>query len=101
MWVFGITVIVIGLLCIILGLVIRKKNMVEIIAGYDPNKVTDKKGLANWVGTNLMFIGVFSIIFGLITTLTPGTGTTRVIIYVVGLFLLTIRMAIGTNKYER
>jgi len=35
------------------------RGRVELIGGYDPNKVTDKEGLGRWVGSNLIFGGLY------------------------------------------
>ena len=45
-----------GLLLLTLGLLIRR-GMTWLIAGYDPSRVTDERGLANWSGACLLSMG--------------------------------------------
>jgi len=60
----GYFIFIIIFICItfplmLLGGIIYRGN-VELIAGYDPNKVTDKEGLAKWVGSNIIFLGLYT-----------------------------------------
>jgi hypothetical protein len=48
----------IGTFLLLMGVLIWKLNLVELIAGYDPNKTSDPQGLAKWVGLNI-FVMVF------------------------------------------
>ncbi len=41
-----------------IGFIIRQFSLVNIILGYDPDKVVNKKGMARWVGKNLMLMGL-------------------------------------------
>ncbi len=43
--------------------VIVYKGNVELIAGYDPKKVVDKNGLAKWVESHLILMGLFTLMF--------------------------------------
>jgi len=52
----SIVYVLIAAMLLPLGAIIYR-GRVEIIGGYDPNKVTDKEGLGRWVGSNLIFGG--------------------------------------------
>ena len=43
--------------------VIVYKGNVELIAGYDPKKVVEKNGLAKWVESHLILMGLFTLMF--------------------------------------
>lgn len=45
----------------VLGILIKYFGMVNLIAGYDPEKVADKEGLANFVGTNTLYVAGISL----------------------------------------
>ena len=47
----------ISFLISLLGVIIYKGN-VELIAEYDPKKVVDKNGLAKWVGSHFILMGI-------------------------------------------
>lgn len=40
----------------ILGVLIKYVGVMDIIAGYDPEKVTDGKELADFIGTNALYV---------------------------------------------
>lgn len=93
---------IVGVLLVILGAVIWKKQMVSIIAGYDKNKTTDSAGLAKWVGRNLMIIGalwiVLSIIFMVIKTILT---IVIVLVPIALLIILCIVIALGCKRFEK
>ncbi len=84
----------------IIGLVIWKFKCVEIIAGYDENKVKDKDGMAKWVGSCLMITSIVMIsLYFIIEKLEIKNGPSVLISVGVLLILLTIT-ALGTRRYE-
>ncbi len=85
----------------ILGFVIWKFKTVEIIAGYDEKIVTDKDGLAKWVGLSLMFdaLIIIGMYFGM-KNFDLGSGPKILISVGVLLVLLTVT-ALGTRRYEK
>ena len=50
------------LLVLAMGFLIRR-GMTWLIAGYDAAQVRDEKGLARWVGSGVMGIGVNGLVF--------------------------------------
>ena len=89
-----------GLTCFVLGYLVGKKQMVEILAGYEKEKVTDQRGLANWVGSNLILMGILAFVSaGLMALLPEG----RVILFLVFILvivpLLCVRIVLGNRKY--
>jgi hypothetical protein len=91
-----------GAFLIVLGLIVWVFKVVDIIAGYDPEKVTDKDGLARWVGRNLIIMGAVIIIIAIVGIIVPGIGLTVILpaylIIVLGICIATV---IGTRKYEK
>ncbi len=81
----------------LLGAFIYRGN-VGLIAGYDPDKVTDKEGLAKWVGSILIFIGVYVLTFPILVYFiqTPIMG-----LWVLGLLIIVAILIIGCKKYEK
>lgn len=59
-----------SLLLLTLGFLI-KKGMTWLIAGYDPSRVRDEKGLANWVGLGIMTMGAVGILAGVLVYVLP------------------------------
>lgn len=87
----------------LLGYLMKVHKMVDFLAGYDPNKVKDKEGLANWVGSNFIYIAVISLIMVLIGIFFPVyyTNLRRYYLFI-NIFIViffVIRIAIGAKKY--
>ena len=57
--VFGI----IGLLCLVFGYLIGVKKKLTLIAGYNPDKVRDKEGLARFMGIITAIVGFVMILY--------------------------------------
>ncbi len=89
-----------GLVLCVLGLLVWKKQMVSIIAGYDPRKVLDPAGLARWVGRNVFLMGAAVMALALIGfalhLISALTG-----IYIVVLLVGSIITVAGSRRYER
>ena len=84
-----------GLTLILSGIIHRRFKM----AGFYFKKVVDKEGLANWTGSNLILMGVTSILISILAYVMPAVDT---IFYFVGLIILVIiliRAVIGCKKY--
>jgi len=81
----------------LLGILIYRGN-IGLIAGYDPDKVTDKEGLAKWVGSISIFMGVYVLTLPIFNFLiqTPIMG-----LWVLGLLIIVAILVIGCKKYER
>ncbi len=66
-----IVTVLIGVTCVAFGYLISKKQMLDMLAGYDPKKVTDKEGLARWVGTNLVLMGILAFFSAALMAVLP------------------------------
>ena len=84
-----------GVLALFLARSIQGGNL-RILAGYDANRVTDKSGLAAWVGKNLFLMGFLQIIAGLLYLLFPYFGMGHFFIATAG---LVARMALGCSRF--
>jgi len=54
-------VALLGIVFIIIGYLVKFKEMVGFIPGYDPEYYEDTKGLANVVGVAYMLIGIITV----------------------------------------
>lgn len=91
-----------GLLFLLLGYFIRYKQMVEIIAGYDPKKVVDREGLAKWVGSNLILLGITAFFaFGAEFALSSAGVKIFMGYHLLIVLGICVRTALGCKKYER
>ena len=76
--------------------VIIYRGCVELIGGYDPGKVADKEGLGRWVGSNLIFAGVYTIVFAILNYFVQ---TLMIGIWMLGFTIIIVRLMIGERKY--
>ena len=60
---------IVGLLFVLMGFLIRKFKLANVIAGYDPNLVTDRAGLATWMGNCAMATGLTALVISLLNYL--------------------------------
>lgn len=92
---------IVGAFLAILGLVIWKKQMVGIIAGYDKKKTRDNAGLAKWVGRNMVVAGVLWVVFAIILMVAQNVSTTvKVLVPIAVLAVVCVMTAVGCKKYE-
>lgn len=86
-----------GVSLVVFGIIHRRYKLV----GYNPKKVVDKEGLANWTGANLIVMGVIAILIGILAYIMPATND--IFFYIVGLIIfiiIFIRAVMGCKKYE-
>lgn len=101
MVVIVITVLM-GLICVVLGYLVGKKQMVEILAGYDQNKVTDREGLARWVGANLVLMGILAFFTTVLMAVVPEGRVVLFMVYSLGAIpLLAVRIVLGNRNFLR
>ncbi len=87
-----------GLLFLALGAAIRYLRIVEILAGYDPKKVSDPEGLARWSGGGIMICGAILLAGGFLGR----TYGTIVVIPQWSLFTLAVIVnVIGAQRFGR
>lgn len=85
----------------ILGILIKYFGMVDLIAGYNPDSVTDKEGLADFVGTNALYVAGLTVLVAVAEYTQPFGGYRAIWIpYVLGVGLLAVRMVRGARHYE-
>jgi len=84
-----------------LGILIKYFGMVRLIAGYDPDRVADEDGLANFIGTNALYIAALVLLVAIVEYTEPFGGSEAIwIAFVVGVGLLTARMIRGARRYK-
>ncbi len=96
-----LVVVLVALHMLVIGYLIRYHGMVEIIAGYDPRKVTDKQGLARWVGANFLLMGVSGLFSGALGLILPEIAGMLAMIYFAMIGILSLRTSLGCKKYEK
>lgn len=97
---FAVITGVTGLILLLLGYLIKAKQMAGLIAGYDPRRVKNVHGLTDWVGGNVMLIGGLICVYGLtplILGLMPGQWFHWGFILIQ--FVLTLRTWIGAQRF--
>ncbi|MCK5476296.1 MAG: DUF3784 domain-containing protein [Candidatus Aenigmarchaeota archaeon] len=98
---FSLIMIFVGLHLLAIGYLIRFYKMVEIIAGYGPDKVRDKEGLAKWVGSNLFLMGLMCLSLGGVGLIFPEFIIRPVPIFIAIILIMSFITAIGCKKYEK
>ncbi|MEJ6951491.1 DUF3784 domain-containing protein [Natronospora cellulosivora (SeqCode)] len=96
-----ITLIIATLPLLILGFLIWKFEIVDIIAGYDESKTKDKSGLAKWVGRNLLIMGALLLLLIIIDIYLNLSPSLILILMLLIMGVISIFTAMGTKKYEK
>jgi heme/copper-type cytochrome/quinol oxidase subunit 3 len=84
----------------VFGVLIRYYGMVELVAGYDPEAVTDEAGLAAFVGTYTLLIAGATAAVGVAVFLQVFENSTILwSAYTVAVVLLTVRLVVGAQQF--
>ncbi|EMA31390.1 hypothetical protein [Halobiforma nitratireducens] len=86
-----------------LGIAIKYFGRVELIAGYDPDRVTDEEGMAAFVGTNVLYVAGALGVVAVLDYVEPAGGDAAAVawlVFLIGTVLLTGRMVVGARRYE-
>ena len=84
-----------------LGILIKYVGVMELIAGYDPQKVTDEEGLADFIGTNTLYVAVLTVGIGVLELQSaPGDSGWYWIAFLIAVVAIAIRMVHGARRYE-
>ncbi|MDB2284468.1 DUF3784 domain-containing protein [Halorubrum ezzemoulense] len=97
----AITTITAGVFVGILGVLIKYVGMMELIAGYDPETITDEEGLADFIGTNALYVAALTIGVGILEfrAATSDSGWYW-IVFVIAVAAIAIRMIRGARRFE-
>lgn len=89
--------IVFAFINILLGGLVWKFRVLQLTSTYNLDRVTDEKGLARWVGLNLIIIGLLSIIIAFLCI----NFYARIYPWIIVLLtiFIAIRTVAGTKKY--
>ena len=92
--------ILVGCLTFLCGCMVRFRRKLELLALYDAEATTDKKGLARWAGSMLMVIAIIQACCG-IAGLWLGNLVWTGIAFVGFSLFFTIVLALGTGEYSK
>lgn len=97
----GVTIVAAGIFVGLLGALIRYAGWTWLIAGYDPDRVTDEDGLADFVGFHALVIAGLTLAVGVLEAVDPaGPERWFWLPYVVAVVALTARMIRGSQRFE-
>ena len=95
--VFGL----IGLICLVLGYLIGVNKKLNLIAGYNPDKVRDKEGLARFMGIMTSVLGVVMILYPWVFGPSSTAPQRWLFHFPVPVVIIIIIMLAGNARYER
>jgi hypothetical protein len=85
----------------VLGVLIRYFGTVELVAGYDPETVTDEDALAAFVGANTLSVAALTGAVAAVEYTRPFDGYRAVWLpYALAVVLLAVRTVRGARRYE-
>lgn len=101
MTLFSVVVLGASVMILLFAYAIRFHDAAEMIAGFDPDRVADRKGLTNWVSNMLFVMAGINTVAATISVLLPEFSKSLPVIFignVVGNGLLT---AAGARSFVR
>ena len=69
--IFSILSITMRLIIVVIGVINRRYKVIELLSVYNPKKVVDKDGLANWAGSKLILTGAMVVLIGIFDFVLP------------------------------
>ncbi len=100
-WFIRIMFLLVGLICLVLSFLIWFKEKATLIAGYDPSKVKDKKGLCRWIGGWTGILGIFVVLYPWFMSLEKTRFWFWFFGFVIPTMIVTVIMITGSWKYEK
>lgn len=91
----------------LIGLVahlVRNKGKVNLLAGYDERKVTDRAGLQRFAGNGIFILGGILVAGGTLVAISAGTtatATTVLILTWVIFVIVTFGLVLGAQRYSK
>jgi hypothetical protein len=83
-----------------LGYLIKFRGRVDLIAGYREGRIRDAAGLAGFIGTSLLFLGILAAATFALVLLFPDYEVVFFLIYAAVLFpIISIYSLAGSRKY--
>jgi hypothetical protein len=82
----------------LLGALIRFYGASSLIAGYDPDRVTDEEGLTRFVGTNTLYVAALTL--GLAAAEHTAPADWHWAVYAACVFVLAVRTVSGARGFE-
>ena len=84
-----------------LGVLIKYVGVVDLVAGYDPEKVVDEEGLADFIGTNALYVTVLTVCIGVLELQSSTVDSEWYwILFVLAIVVIAVRMIRGARRYE-
>lgn len=96
----GIVTAATGVFVGVFGVLIWYYEMTELIAGYDPDVVTDDEGLASFVGTYILLSGLITVAVGVVVSLQLVESSVVLwSAYSFAVVLVVLRVVIGAQQF--
>ncbi|SDX65608.1 DUF3784 domain-containing protein [Halopenitus persicus] len=97
----AVTVIAAGVFVGILGVLIKYVGVMGLIAGYDPERVTDEEELADFIGTNALYVAVLTVSVGVLELRSStANGEWYWLVFVIAVVAVAFRMIRGARRFE-
>lgn len=89
---------VVGVVIAVLGAAVRFGGLLELLAGYDPEKVADHVGLQRFAGTGVLAIGALITVAGLADVV--GSGQAVIVAIWVAVVVALVAVGLGVQRFS-
>jgi hypothetical protein len=89
-----------GFLCLVFSFLIGVMGKNTLIAGYDPARVKDERGLSRFIGFMTLLLGLFTFLYPWVFGLERTRPLVWVAYYCIPVLVIAIIMVIGSSRFE-
>ncbi|EMA46761.1 DUF3784 domain-containing protein [Halococcus saccharolyticus] len=94
----GALTVLVGLGVLVLGYLIKFRGWTFLLAGYDPNAVTDEAALADLAGGTIIRIGLTVVVFGIVTAV-GATSSLLDTVFAIAILVAAVRLVYRVRKH--
>ena len=99
MHLISVSLLLVSILLLVAGYFVRVRKMGHLVAGFNPDKIQDLEGYLKWAGSNIMVIGLLSLLAGILILLLPMLALYWIAGYAITVGCLALVIVIGEKRY--
>lgn len=97
----SVSLLLVSILLVVAGYFVRVRKMGHLVAGFNPDKIHDKQGYLKWAGSNIIVIGLVSLLAGILILLLPELALYLIAGYAITVGCLALVLVIGERRYMK
>jgi hypothetical protein len=96
-----VSLLLVSILLLVAGYFVRVRKMGYLVAGFNPDRIQDQEGYLKWTGSNIIVIGLVSLLAGILILLLPELALYLIAGYAITVGCLALVIVIGEKRYMK